>query len=529
MGLYLRFLNTRSRTKPISAPFSHIGLNNIWKRTYIPPWPMLYHIIEILLLVFFFLNVISPVVYDYFLHRKVFVDAFYPEIEEDSPISDFNTIDEIFIRLSDAMHALLTDSFMEVHLSPRKFPVLCIIQWRNGTVSETEYPNITLDFFHHISKITPSVDFYTISREKSIPGCSRWVLSIEIYSQEGLSQFTVTPSIYRTYCNKSFFSNIVGEKEFRVYTSPEVLAHQKELKKRLDNSNFFRSFSKSKKKKNINSRRHFSKKETIAHSISPILGNSTYDYHSIPLYRVTLHISLLVIVISFIHLICMFSRIKARFQNHCVWKKINTEYNNLSALDQFHFSIGYWFVIDVFSSILVFFFSVYTMYSTQTITQFPSQLSVELMSLGLMLSFIRFNQWFGVHAPFYQLIVILRQSMIYLFNLVIGIIPLVVGSVLFGVFSFGLVSDAFRSVLKLVQRFITIGMGDSIDDFYIVIDDGTEFTAWLSFFYVSILTAGGMWIIFTSCIATVMYVHETYIVEHDSFWESSTESVSEET
>ena len=95
-----------------------------------------------------------------------------------------------------------------------------------------------------------------------------------------------------------------------------------------------------------------------------------------------------------------------------------------------------------------------------------------------------------------------------------------------GVFTFGLISDQFMTVDMLVQRFVTAGNGDSIDDFYIVIDDGTDRTAWLSFFYVSYITAGGMWIVFTSCISAVMYVHESYAVEHDSFWQSSTETES---
>ena len=64
---------------------------------------------------------------------------------------------------------------------------------------------------------------------------------------------------------------------------------------------------------------------------------------------------------------------------------------------------------------------------------------------------------------------------------------------------------------------------DSIDDFFIIINDGTERTAWLGFFYVGVITAAGMWIVFTSCIATVSYIHEVHVVSRDESWKPSTD------
>jgi hypothetical protein len=82
-----------------------------------------------------------------------------------------------------------------------------------------------------------------------------------------------------------------------------------------------------------------------------------------------------------------------------------------------------------------------------------------------------------------------------------------------GIFIFGLVGPyyTFGSFEHLAQRFITSGIGDSIDDFFIVSSNDTDLVDWLSFLYVGAVTAGEMWLIFTSYIATVEWIHEDIV------------------
>jgi hypothetical protein len=207
---------------------------------------------------------------------------------------------------------------------------------------------------------------------------------------------------------------------------------------------------------------------------------------------------------------------------------VSAEYRYLPTLDQFHLSVGYWFSIDIVSTMFVLSCSSYMFRDALRMTQFPDQLSIELMGLASALSIVRFSQWFGNHLPFYQLIVILREAGVRLAYLVISILPIVAGFSLWGILMFGFVDDSFMTFRYLVQRMVTSGCGDSIDDFYIVIDDRTDVVAWLSFVYVSMITMGGMWILFTSCIATVSYVHQTEIVSRDSYWKSSDSESGEE-
>ncbi|KAH0788705.1 hypothetical protein GPJ56_007387 [Histomonas meleagridis] len=207
--------------------------------------------------------------------------------------------------------------------------------------------------------------------------------------------------------------------------------------------------------------------------------------------------------------------------------KSTPEYRHLNTKDQYHFSIGYWRTIDLISTIFTISSSIYLFSDSLVMTQFPSQVSIEFISVTTFFSFVRLNQWFGSYLPFYQLIVILREAAMRLVYLVIGILPIVTGLSLFGIFTFGFIDDSFETFRYLVQRMITSGMGDSIDDFFIIIDDGTNRVAWLGFFYVGVITAAGMWIVFTSCIATVAYIHQVHIVSRDSYWESSYDTESE--
>ena len=255
------------------------------------------------------------------------------------------------------------------------------------------------------------------------------------------------------------------------------------------------------------------------------LSGSWFKLQTVPLFKYTNHFMLCLVVADFLHIISLFIGLRNRYERHKKWLK-NTMYRNLPALTQVHFSIGYWYIIDIITSLTVFGIAIFALNESYKITQFPSQIALEVVSFALFFSCVRISRWLGFHPPFYMVITIFREAALLLFNLIIAIIPICTGFVMLGVFTFGLISDQFMTVDMLVQRFVTAGNGDSIDDFYIVIDDGTDRTAWLSFFYVSCITAGGMWIIFTSCISAVMYVHESYAVEHDSFWQSSTETES---
>ena len=547
MPLRVRFSTPKANVKTKEPPFVIISESTKWRRTYIPPWNMFYNFAEIIILVVFFILVSQPVIYYYFLERTAFVDAFYPDMDEADPIHDFSQIQDFYNATISSLDDVLKDSFMEVYTTERKAPVLCEVYWLNGTISSGELPELDLAFFRHIKKLVISVDFVTISQSKENPGCSNWMVNTEIEARNGLVEFTVVPSISRVYCdsatmkklglvtNGNTTSKLQGRRLFEVPKGERAaMKKQKELASRLGRrmkqykNKHLRKKDKNKAKKFDKGNFRLHKEASIQAPPKPLKTTREHGWFnrdSTQMFRYTNRLMLCLILINFVHIIMLFFGLNTRYKRHKKWMN-NATYRNLPALVQVHFSIGYWYIVDIICSLCVFSFAMFVFAESYKITQFPSQLSIEIISFGLLFSLVRLNQWFAFHAPFYTLITIIREAALLLFNLAIAIIPICTSFVLFGVFTFGLISKSFLTINQLVQRFITSGIGDSIDDFYIVIDDGTERTAWLSFFYVSCITAGGMWIIITSCISSVMYVHESYAVEHDSFWKSSTESES---
>ncbi|OHT07627.1 hypothetical protein TRFO_24121 [Tritrichomonas foetus] len=575
-------------------PFYHGGIQRNWRIYYIPPWRLIYHLIELYCLIYFYIFIATPTIDFYFLNRQVFVSAFYPDYEyPDEPISTIDEITDYFDTVATSLDSLINDSFMDVYLTPRQEPILCEIQYLNGSIFYSSIPDIDLDFFYHLDHIKISVDFYIFSKNPTGPGCSRWQISSNIYSKDGTSQFSIFPSICRIQCNSSF---IVDDDESQNYISNITLKenndhevnvfhtdldenqmnstklHNLKLKRtksvkrdRKSSSRFrknspsssFKATMKKIKQKRLNKSKrrrqpNYSNRQSVinskiihakhmeSHLNSKMSANDytinqkelTHEHvinqKSLKLYRSCRRISIILFVSSVLHLFIMFFRFKKIFKVHLEWTKTNPEYRILSTLNQFHLTFGYWGTIDFLCTFIVISGAAFLFFDSQKITQFPSQSAIEYFSVASFFSLIRFSQWLGSYLPFYQLIVILREAFSQLAYLVISILPVVTGLCLFGIFLFGFIEDSYQTFRYLVQRMITSGMGDSIDDFFIVTDDGTEQTAWLSFFYVGIVTALGFWIVFTSCIATVSFVHQNYIVARDSYWESSSESGMEE-
>lgn len=514
----------------------------------IPPWPMLYHIIELIILLLFYVQIASPTIFDYFLHRQIFVDAFYPDDgSDDDPLFDNEVIIDYFDQISEKYEEIKNASFMNL----RSYSdITCKIFWRNGTNSTSGIPEISREFFRHVKKFITSVDFYTLSEMKSTLGCSNWIFSVEIYAKEGLSQFSIQPSIKRTHCNQSVIQ------DYQKDSSNDPMSSFRELKtqNRKQQSQLYDTLTaikllKSKKlrsRRERNSKLHKTKKNTVYHPPKKFITSSerkmkrkatsrkTYEYKpadlpvfnrvDLPFYRITHRIFSQLTAVSCLHLCVLLYRLRKMYLEHLKLSKVAPEYRLLPLSEQYHMAIGYWTTIDLISTILIVISSIYMIHEANILTQFVSQVGIELVSVAMGFSLIRVSQWFIYYMPFYQLIVILRAAFMQLVYLIISILPLVTGFSLLGIFSFGFIDETFLTFRYLVQRMITSGMGDSIDDFFIIIDDGTTLVSWLSFIYVGTITAAGMWIIFTSCIATIQHVHHSYILEHDSFWESSSDS-----
>lgn len=605
----IRFLIPKSQE---DVPYYHPGLKNNWKFYFRPPWPLIYHLLELCCLTFFYFFVSTPTIDFCFLNRQVFVDAFYPDYDyPDEPITTLDEITDYFESVVESIDSFITDSFMDIHISTRNlseknsykykniikttsqsqlneevdWPVVCEMLFLNGTkvyqpldLDEMEF---NLPFFYHLSYITISLDFYAFSKSPHINGCSRWQIQSKIYAKDGFSQFSIIPSISRIQCNNSFIAtknqtkklvqklkqlelqiqndsllftkskstsekhdNLLKHKRTRRSISPSFKSEIAKIKKRrlkkkskktpkynkhynlhlkLKNPNLNKSIFNAKKSdyQNIDQFYQFEKPNNIHR-------NEDDEYlvyqNSLKLYRMTKGLSIILTIISFIHLIIMSIRFRWQFRKHIEWTLTINDYRQLPTLTQFHFTIGFWPMIDYISTIVVLSSSIYLYYDTYSMTQFPSQGSIEFMSVGMFISFIRSSQWLGSYLPFYQLTIILRDAFMRLFYLVVGILPIVTGLSLFGIFIFGFIEDSYETFRYLVQRMITSGMGDSIDDFFIITDDGTDVTAWLSFFYVGIITALGMWIVFTSCIATVSYVHQNSILTEEPYMKSESTS-----
>ena len=534
----------------IDSPFHHPGIFQRWRVYYIPPWSLVYHIFEIVCILLFYICISTPTINFYYLNRQVFVDAFYPDYEyPDEPITTVDEIIDYFDAVNESLYLMIDHSFMDIHLTEREYPVLCEILYLNGTHVYQDIPDIDLNFFYHLSYIIISVDFYVFSNSTINPGCSRWQIQSKIYANKGTSQFSIIPAISRTQCNKSFIrrsrNDADGAARLKSNNKKEIVSSNVDLaaKARMSSKKSFATFKneiKKIKRKRLNKGKHmkpdYSKRKLTNQKLQKLqkniknINDCSYEINQNAnrFYRMSLLISIAMFLCSTIHFISLIITFRRVLYVHFECVKTNPEYRSLPPLDQFHLSIGYWRTIDFLCTIMIISWSVFLFFDTQKMTQFPSQSAIEFLSLAAFVSIIRFNQWYGNYLPFYQLIVILREAFSQLAYLVVSILPIVTGLSLFGIFIFGFIDDSYETFRYLVQRMITSGMGDSIDDFFIITADGTTETAWLSFFYVGIITALGMWIIFTSCIATVSYVHQNYIVLRDSYWESSSDTATEE-
>lgn len=594
---------------PKNFPFYHPSIRFKWKKYFIPSWPVIYHCMELICLLYFYQFIVTPTIDFCYLNRDVFVDAFYPDIEEgDEPITRISDITDYFEQIVDSLDALIDDSFMDIYISNISYPnidsnthfstetpIWCEIAYLNGSTFYVPFDLDELDFdnqfFKHLDHINVYIDFYIFSNSPEVAGCSRWKFQSSIYSKVGSSQFSIIPEIQRVQCDKSLISHQystpivnhskIQHKKFNILpeTSQKVgidsksevhlniirefqdkIQQKAELnKKKKLTPTFARSIKaiKERRKHHRHHKRLSLSRQAKFHSIHQSNTNSIKSkkftkftknfFHdskrqnkklipkqnkliyqnSLKIYRATYQFSVILIFISFIHFICIFVRFHQSTRVHFDWISTQNDYKRLNVIHQIHFTIGYWSIIDLISTILVFISSFLLFMDTFKLTQFPSQSVIEFISVSMFVTIIRFSQWLGGYLPFYQLIVILREAFMKLVYIIISILPIVTGLSLFGIFVFGYVENSYETFRYLVQRMITSGMGDSIDDFFIITDDGTEVTVYLGFLYVGVITALGMWIVFTSCIATVSYVHQNYIVARDSYWRNSSDESSD--
>lgn len=532
MALRLRFVRRvpKPRRKK-ESPFLLVSETELWHKTYIPPWEMFYNIIEAIILITFFFTVVNPVIYYYYLQRGAFVDSFYPEYDEGSPIDDFSVLSDYYDTVTESLQTLVDESFLKIYNIPRSSDVLFEIYWLNGTKTEGDLPEFDRDFFKHISKFIISVDFAIVSEDDTYPGCSNWYIQTEVAARDGLVQYTIVPSIRRQSCTKEMMKN------FSVVTQPalsltEALSQPNTPKKsrplgirlppkpkRSKSKNkitkrtkkFAEAVKIKRKRPHISELRLQRKLNSRKVLSTSVIEDGEFKRENCKVFRITNHLMLCLITADVLHIFTMLFSLRNRYNLH---KKrlANNQYRLMASLPQIHITIGYWFIIDLVTSVGTLIFASITFNDSLKMTQFPSQIALEVISFAGLFSLIRLSQWLRFSSGFYQLVTIIREAALMLLNLAVEVVPIWSAFILFGIFTFGLISDSFLTIRQLVERFITSGMGDSIDDFYIVIDDGTTETAWLSFFYVSAITAGGMWIIFTSCISSIMYVREHYVV-----------------
>lgn len=529
MCLRIRFVR---HTSPVGHPLCHVSGSHKWKKYFYPPWASILHFIELVLFSTFFLFVIQPAVYDCFMYRHLFVKSFYPDSEEDEvPVSKLEEITDYLDNVNESLRSLLDLSFINITMTNGIEQPLYTIRWKNGSILNYEEPEINLDLFTQIDYLKITMDFRIISMGK-IKGCSRWLLQTDVFSKIGLSFFSMRSSLRMTHCE-----NEIMHKNFFSRNNTDIFKRRKRKR-----SNFLNYYSMKKingVKSEIKSKAQTKMKVFLNEIKQPdIVYLNKYkkmniarkeNIHSIfyktdlRMFRLTYRISFQIALLSCINFIILLKTIHVNMKRHFSTLKNYPDYKHIGTLQQYHFTIGYWRTVEIISTILSLSSSILLFVDSYKITQFPSQYSIEFLSIAMFFSFVRINQWFGSYLPCYQLIVIIREAAARLIYLIIGILPIVTGLSLFGIFTFGFIDDSFETFRYLVQRMITSGMGDSIDDFFIIINDGTERTAWLGFFYVGVITAAGMWIVFTSCIATVSYIHEVHVVSRDESWKPSTD------
>ncbi|KAH0789651.1 hypothetical protein GPJ56_006153 [Histomonas meleagridis] len=226
-------------------------------------------------------------------------------------------------------------------------------------------------------------------------------------------------------------------------------------------------------------------------------------------------LSFCLLIISLAGFIILTFELIKRFKNHIFHREHQGAYKDLDIYEQIHSTIGFWPLIHIVSELYIMIASIVILVDSFHSTQYISITSLRMFAFAAFLSFATSSQWYSGSLYLYQLILLIRASFVRLLNLFIGILPLIIGLMVLGVFIFGSFSEVSKTYMKFLQIFIGLIFGDNMKGTFAFYTDGSLTFDILSTIYVTAMAITSASILFPSFTATISFIHEKEVLPSD--------------
>lgn len=429
----------------------------LWKYYFKPPWLLFFHFLETCLMIYIYIKVILPMVRNIFMAQKTFTVNLCPDIDYNKPYSNIEVINDFIETFQINLDKLMRFSFLNLEFVDEDKPFEFIEYWSNGTISRSSEAIIDLDMFYHIEQFVILTEFYSFSRRSSVNGCTKWKIASVFSRTVGGCTFTSYKHVERYHCPQ-------------VFTINDDENHQLIMK--------------------------YNQVRGLQLSQAKILRKN----------------STILLFISILNIFIIFSMIVHKTKQHLLWYQSDPDYKDLDMYSQIHFSFGYWFPLHLIAEICMFVCSIKLLIECEEITQYVSTSTLYFFAFSFLFT-VLINLRSFVYVPkLYQLISIIRVCFRHIINIFIGLSPLVVGTMFFGSFFFGFVSDISKSFMRFLQLFIGVTFGDDLFYVFTYYTDGSNTLDTLAFFYVTFIAILAGYICFPAFTATISHLHKTEIL-----------------
>jgi hypothetical protein len=197
---------------------------------------------------------------------------------------------------------------------------------------------------------------------------------------------------------------------------------------------------------------------------------------------------------------------------HSQWRRGDPLYSDLSFYDQIHYSLGFWHLVHVISEFIVSGAAIALLVEAHVMTQFLSGNVLRFFSIAVLLSYVVGCRWLSILPGLYQVILVIRVSFVRLVSLTIGIIPLAMACMFFGIFAFGFVSNMTTSFQRFFRCFYGLVFGDEVfDTFAFFSDQGSLYEA-MSFIFGTVIVILAAYVFFPAFTATITFLHKHDVI-----------------
>lgn len=478
-----------------------------WKNYFMPPWLLIIHFSEILILFTILFRLIIPNVRDTFLIRSMFAQNLCFDIDLHVPISRISDIDDFIQNFNNNLELFVSGSFMHIYYVNQDKPYDFLVTWTNGTTTSTLDVAITTDFFRHITKFRVETSLYFVLPNSKYKGCTKWVIATEIIKSEGSYTFSAAPCISRSKCPKSFMDQItyqssMKEKQIEILNERNRIKYQLYLEKHKKGDQQSVESGVSLDDSSYSKLRNAKVSDPI-----PLLPDEILKQASdLENYAGNL------VFLSIAGTITLIFSLKHRWRHHTRWRQKDPVYRDLEVYEQIHLSLGFWHPLHFVMEIILLATSIVLLVESQVMTQFISLKSMQVYAVGFFLTVCIAPRWFILWPNVYQVVLIIRVAFTRLVSTFVGLLPIICAFMMFAVFLFGLVSDITKNYYRYMQLFLGLVFGDDTYNIFGYFSDGTLLYDILSFFFTMLIALLAGYIFFPAFTATISFLRSKEVI-----------------